>query len=65
MIAPGETTRYIGDVIAGVVATDEETARKAAQLIKIEYEVLEPVSDVHQALDPGFCAGSSGKTESS
>jgi selenium-dependent xanthine dehydrogenase len=53
MIAPGETTRYIGDVIAGVVASDEDTARKAAQMIRIEYEVFEPVSDMHLALEPG------------
>ena len=52
MIALGETTRYIGDVIAGVVAMDEDTARKAAQLIRVEYEILEPVSDMHQALEP-------------
>jgi selenium-dependent xanthine dehydrogenase len=53
MIAPGETTRYIGDVIAGVVAIDEDTARKAAKRIRIEYEILEPVSDVHKALTAG------------
>ncbi len=53
MIARGETTRYIGDVIAGVVALSEETARKAASLIRIEYDVLEPVSDPHKALEPG------------
>jgi aldehyde oxidoreductase len=53
MIAPGETTRYIGDVLTGVVAVDEETARKAAKLIRIEYEIFEPVSNVHRALDPG------------
>jgi selenium-dependent xanthine dehydrogenase len=53
MIAPGETTRYIGDVIAGVVALNEDTARKAAQMIRIEYEVLEPVSNMHLALEPG------------
>jgi aldehyde oxidoreductase len=51
MIAVGETTRYIGDVIVGVVAIDEDIARKAAQLIRIEYEILEPVSDVHRALE--------------
>ena len=50
MIAPGDITRYIGDVIAGVVAEDEATARKAAALIHVEYEVLEPVSDMHLAL---------------
>ncbi len=52
MIAPGEITRYIGDVIAGVVALDEATARKAAGMIRVEYEVLEPVSDAHKALNP-------------
>jgi aldehyde oxidoreductase len=50
MIAKGETTRYIGDVIAGVVAVDEDTARKAAKLIKIKYDVLKPVTDVFEAL---------------
>ena len=53
MIAPGEITGYIGDVIAGVVAVDEDTARIAARLIRVEYEVLEPVSDVHNALLEG------------
>ncbi len=53
MIAPGEITRYIGDVIAGVVAVDEAGARRAAAMISIEYEVLEPVSDMHLALEPG------------
>ena len=52
MIPTGDTTRYLGDVIAGVAANDEETARKAAGLIHVEYEVLEPVSDMHKALEP-------------
>ena len=52
MIAAGETTRYLGDVLAGVVAIDEETARNAAKLIRVEYEILEPVSDMHKALEP-------------
>ncbi|MDD4604386.1 MAG: selenium-dependent xanthine dehydrogenase [Bacteroidales bacterium] len=51
MIATGEITRYIGDVIAGVVACDEETARKAASAIQVEYEVLEPITDIHRALE--------------
>jgi len=61
MVAPGETTCYIGDVIAGVVATDEDIARKAALLIKVDYEVLEPVMDVHQALDPASAQVHPGK----
>ncbi len=49
MISEGETTRYIGDVIAGVVADSEDTAREAAGLIDIEYEVLEPLTDMEEA----------------
>jgi len=50
MIKTGETTRYIGDVLAGVVADSEETARKAASLIKIDYEILTPVTNPMEAL---------------
>lgn len=49
MISTGETTRYIGDVIAGVVADTEDTAKEAAQLIDIEYEVYEPLTDMERA----------------
>ncbi len=52
MIAEGETTCYVGDVLAGVVAETEAIARAAAELIHIEYEVLEPVTDMHRALEP-------------
>lgn len=52
MIAEGETTRYIGDVLAGVVAETEAIARQAAALIKVEYEVHEPLIDMHKALEP-------------
>ena len=52
MIAVGETTRYIGDVLAAVAAETEVIARKAVDLIQVKYEVLEPVVDVHKALDP-------------
>ncbi|MCB2195957.1 MAG: selenium-dependent xanthine dehydrogenase [Bacteroidetes bacterium] len=51
MIDEGEKTHYIGDVLAGVVADSDEIARKAVQLIKVEYEVLEPVTDVFKAID--------------
>ena len=52
MIAVGEETRYVGDVLAGVVAETEAQARAAAALIRIEYDVLEPVTDMHEALEP-------------
>jgi selenium-dependent xanthine dehydrogenase len=50
MIPCGETTNYIGDVIAGIVAETEAIAHQAAALIEIEYEVFSPVTDMHQAL---------------
>ncbi len=52
MIAVGEETRYVGDVLAGVVAETEAIARAAVALIEVEYEVLEPVTDMHRALEP-------------
>lgn len=51
MIAPGQTTNYIGDVIAGVVAENVDIARKAVELINIEYEVFEPITDVFKAIE--------------
>ncbi len=62
MIAKGETTCYIGDVIAGVVAGDEDTARKAAAMIKVDYDILHPVSNIHQALDSSSPAVHPGKS---
>lgn len=50
MIKIGETTRYIGDVIAGVVAKNEEIAKEAVDLIKIDYEIYKPITDIHEAL---------------
>jgi selenium-dependent xanthine dehydrogenase len=50
MVLEGEITRYIGDVLAGVVAEDEAAARKACELIEVDYEILEPVTDPIEAL---------------
>ena len=49
-VAEGEEVRCVGDFIAAVAAEDEYTARAAAALIDVEYEVLEPVVDVDAAL---------------
>ncbi len=51
MVAEGKTTSFIGDIIAGVVADSEAIARKAIDLIKVDYEVLKPVTDVFKAID--------------
>ena len=50
MIAVGETTRYVGDVLAVVIAESDASAREAVALIEVDYEVLEPVTDMHAAL---------------
>jgi selenium-dependent xanthine dehydrogenase len=49
MIAAGETCRSGADVLAGVVATSEANARAAAGAIRVDYEVLEPLTDMLQA----------------
>jgi selenium-dependent xanthine dehydrogenase len=52
-VADGETTRYIGDVLAAVAATSRHAAREAAARIEVEYDVLEPVTDPVAALTDG------------
>ncbi|RLE22597.1 MAG: selenium-dependent xanthine dehydrogenase, partial [Acidobacteria bacterium] len=53
VIAEGETTRCVGDVLAIVVADSRHHARTAAALVKVEYEVLEPLTSPQMALAPG------------
>ncbi len=52
-VAEGETTNYVGDVLAAVAATSRAAAREAAALIEVDYEVLEPVTDPFAALAEG------------
>jgi len=44
LIALGEETAYVGDVLAAVAAETRQAAREAAELVDVEYEPLEPVS---------------------
>ncbi len=53
LYAEGETTRYIGDIVALVAADTRAAARAAAALVDVEYEVLEPVTDPVAATAPG------------
>lgn len=46
-----DTVRYVGDEVAIVAAVDEKTAVKAMRMIKVEYEVLEPVLDFEKAME--------------
>lgn len=43
--------RFAGDAVAIIAAEDEKTALKAMKLIKVTYDVLEPVLDFHTAKD--------------
>jgi selenium-dependent xanthine dehydrogenase len=52
LVAEGEETRYVGDVLAVVAAETREAAREAAALIEVDYEVLPPVTDPEAALAP-------------
>jgi selenium-dependent xanthine dehydrogenase len=53
LVAVGEEVRCVGDVVAAVAADDARTARQAAGLVDVEYEVLPPVLDAEAALAPG------------
>ena len=46
-----EYVRYVGDEVAMVAAIDERVAEEALKLIKVEYEVLEPVLDFESAYE--------------
>jgi aldehyde oxidoreductase len=51
MIPVGGRTSYLGDVLAVVVAEDRETARRAAALVEVTYNVLRPITDAVAAVD--------------
>ncbi len=43
LVAIGEEVRCVGDVLAAVAADDRHTAREAAKLVDVQYEILPPV----------------------
>ncbi len=53
MIPVGGRTSYLGDVLAIVVAGDRQTARDAAELVEVTYDVLEPITDAAAAIADG------------
>ena len=52
-VAEGEETRSVGDMLAAVAAEDKLTARRAAALVEVDYEVLTPVVDPEAAMKSG------------
>jgi xanthine dehydrogenase molybdenum-binding subunit len=51
-VAIGEEVRCVGDVLAAVAAVDEPTARAAAALVEVDYEIREPVLDPEKSVLP-------------
>jgi xanthine dehydrogenase D subunit len=48
-----EHVRYQGEPVAIVAADHPETARRAAEKVAVEYEVLEPLADAEEAMSEG------------
>ena len=55
--------RHVGDRVAAIVAVDIETAIKAAELIKVEYDPIEAVFTVEEAMVDGAPLVHNGKVE--
>ncbi|MDP2350840.1 MAG: 2Fe-2S iron-sulfur cluster-binding protein, partial [Chloroflexota bacterium] len=53
LVAEGETTRYVGDILAAVAAETREAAIAAAELVDVELEPLPPVTDPFVAMEDG------------
>jgi CO/xanthine dehydrogenase Mo-binding subunit len=51
-VLAAERVRYQGEPVAIVAAEHPELARRAAHRIAVEYQALEPVTDMEQALQP-------------
>jgi xanthine dehydrogenase D subunit len=47
-----DTVLYAGEPVAIVAAETLELARRAVERIRVDYEVLEPVTDMERALEP-------------
>ena len=50
-IFPQERVRFVGEQVAAVVARDLQSAKKAAELVRVEYEPLPAIFDPLDALD--------------
>jgi len=47
-----DKVRFIGDAVAAVAAVDEDTANEALNRIVVEYEILPPIFEAKEALEP-------------
>ncbi len=51
-VLANDRVRYIGEEVAAVAAIDEDTAKEAIGLIRVEYEPLPAVFDIFEAMKP-------------
>lgn len=56
--------RFVGDPVAIVAGETEKAVDKALSLIKVKYEVLEPILDFHESLDNKILVHPEGNWES-
>ena len=49
---PADKVRFIGEEVAAVAAVDEDSAQRAIDLIRVDYELLEAVFDPMESLSP-------------
>lgn len=52
MIREGDVTRYVGDSVALIVSRKKESLNEIKSLMKVDYEVLTPVTSTADALAP-------------
>ena len=62
MIPVGSVTRYVGDALCLVIAESPAILEAAKNLIKIEYEPLEPIRNVYEAIYLVRVTSTSGQT---
>ena len=48
-----DKVRHMGDAVAVVIAETREAAKDAAELVEVDYEELDAVTDAAKALEPG------------
>ena len=46
-----DKVRFVGDPVAAVIAIDEDAAQEGAELIRVDYEPLQTISDPMEALE--------------
>jgi carbon-monoxide dehydrogenase large subunit len=53
LVAAGSTVKHVGDAVAMIIAESRAAARDAADLLQIEYEVLDAVTNPADAIKAG------------